>query len=264
MTLVQTLGFSPRPESEWPGWVITTNTDWAAGVNQAGRQHRLELGALTDGRYICNANLLTEETGLFADALAALPVAEVQAMPMTVCRALLYPSDDLEAGQAWPEWEQVLGAGLGPQGAEDGWPVGARVTRDGHVWVSRVSRNVNEPLVDVTSTWSRSDGTYVVPAGWEYQPGEEVTEDGGATWWRARQEINHSPSAYPAGYVQIDGPGGEPLPEPTETPEWQEWDGHNENLYQIGDRVTYHGDTWEATSENNHWEPGVFGWVKIT
>lgn len=46
-------------------------------------------------------------------------------------------------------------------------------------------------------------------------------------------------------------------------PAWQEWDGTNESLYQIGDRVTHNGLNWESTAADNHWEPGVFGWQQI-
>jgi len=35
------------------------------------------------------------------------------------------------------------------------------------------------------------------------------------------------------------------------------------NPYQIGDKVTHNGFTWESTAANNVWEPGVYGWVKI-
>jgi len=49
--------------------------------------------------------------------------------------------------------------------------------------------------------------------------------------------------------------------EPSDEPQpWQEWDGNNDNLYQIGDVVTHDDKTWIATVGNNHWEPGVFGW----
>jgi len=41
---------------------------------------------------------------------------------------------------------------------------------------------------------------------------------------------------------------------------WQEWDGVNENLYQVGDVVMHNGQTWIATVGNNHWEPGEYGW----
>lgn len=54
-----------------------------------------------------------------------------------------------------------------------------------------------------------------------------------------------------------------PDPDPVGPAAWVPWDGNNANLYQIGDRVTHNGQTWEATAANNHWEPGVFGWVVV-
>lgn len=37
----------------------------------------------------------------------------------------------------------------------------------------------------------------------------------------------------------------------------------SQDAYQIGDKVTYGGFTWESTAANNVWQPGVYGWVKI-
>ena len=34
-------------------------------------------------------------------------------------------------------------------------------------------------------------------------------------------------------------------------------------MYQVGDKVTHLGFTWQSTAPNNVWEPGVYGWVKI-
>ena len=36
-----------------------------------------------------------------------------------------------------------------------------------------------------------------------------------------------------------------------------------QDAYQIGDRVTHIGFTWESTFANNVWEPSVFGWKQI-
>lgn len=33
------------------------------------------------------------------------------------------------------------------------------------------------------------------------------------------------------------------------------------NPYQTGDQVTYGGQTWTSTADNNVWAPGVYGWV---
>jgi hypothetical protein len=46
-------------------------------------------------------------------------------------------------------------------------------------------------------------------------------------------------------------------------PAWKPWSGINDDLHQVGDRVTHNGSTWEATAGNNHWEPGVYGWVQL-
>jgi hypothetical protein len=37
-----------------------------------------------------------------------------------------------------------------------------------------------------------------------------------------------------------------------------------QDAYQIGDRVTFGGQTWESTAANNVWQPGVFGWVVVS
>ena len=36
-----------------------------------------------------------------------------------------------------------------------------------------------------------------------------------------------------------------------------------QDAYQIGDRVTHNGQTWESTAANNVWAPGVFGWTVV-
>jgi len=35
------------------------------------------------------------------------------------------------------------------------------------------------------------------------------------------------------------------------------------DAYQIGNRVTHNGSTWESNTENNVWEPSIFGWFKV-
>lgn len=251
MTLMQALGFDALTSADLRTWGIVTATDWTAGLAQTGK-FRVSLIQLADGRYFCNADLLTEENGYYADALAALPPADVKGVPLSVCRALLTPIDDPEFGNRWPEWEQILGAGLGPQGAEDGWPVGARVQKDGFVWMSRTPSNVNTPLMGITSTWSRDDGTYVVPAGWQYQIGEQVTEDG-VNWFEALEATSFSPTDYPAGWLSLNAPATEEWVQPTGA----------QDAYAAGATVTHNGQTWTNThGDGNVWEPGVFGWTE--
>lgn len=51
------------------------------------------------------------------------------------------------------------------------------------------------------------------------------------------------------------------IPSPDIIPEWEQPD--STNAYQIGDRVTYNGKTWESTIANNVWAPDVYGWIEI-
>lgn len=153
-------------------------------------------------------------------------------------------------GDYYPHWQQIEAADTGPEGAESGYLTGTELWHDGAVWVSRTDFNVGEPLSDGETTWSRKDGTYVTPAGWEYQPGEEVTEDG-ERWFRVEQATSFAPSASPSQYVELDGPGGEPV-----APAAGEWQAGT--AYAVGDEVTYQGATYRCitghTSQTG-WEP---------
>ena len=51
------------------------------------------------------------------------------------------------------------------------------------------------------------------------------------------------------------------IPDENTIPEWEQPD--STNPYQIGDKVTHNGKTWENTVANNVWEPGVYGWSEI-
>lgn len=44
--------------------------------------------------------------------------------------------------------------------------------------------------------------------------------------------------------------------------EWVQPTG-SQDAYPLGAKVTHNGFTWESTVDNNSWEPGVYGWVKI-
>ena len=51
------------------------------------------------------------------------------------------------------------------------------------------------------------------------------------------------------------------IPDENIIPEWEQPD--STNPYQIGDKVTHNGKTWENTIANNVWEPGVYGWQEV-
>ena len=45
------------------------------------------------------------------------------------------------------------------------------------------------------------------------------------------------------------------IPDPTVIPEWEQPD--STNPYMKGDKVTYNGQIWESTIDNNVWVPGT-------
>ena len=51
------------------------------------------------------------------------------------------------------------------------------------------------------------------------------------------------------------------IPTPTEIPEWEQ--PESTNPYMKGDKVKHNSKTWESTTDNNVWEPGVYGWEEI-
>ena len=51
------------------------------------------------------------------------------------------------------------------------------------------------------------------------------------------------------------------IPDVNIIPEWEQPDSIN--AYQIGDKVTHNGKTWENTISNNVWEPGIYGWIEV-
>lgn len=64
-----------------------------------------------------------------------------------------------------------------------------------------------------------------------------------------------TPAAAPSVFAKVL------IPSPDVIPEWEQPD--STNPYQIGDKVTHNGKTWENTIPNNIWEPGVYGWVEV-
>lgn len=95
-------------------------------------------------------------------------------------------SDEISGGVFRP-WVQVAGAGLGPEGAESGYPAGATVHHRGHVWTSPGGGNVWEPGV---AGWHRADKTWLQPTGSSdaYARGQEVVRNGQR--WRSTVNAN--------------------------------------------------------------------------
>lgn len=51
------------------------------------------------------------------------------------------------------------------------------------------------------------------------------------------------------------------IPDSSTIPEWEQ--PESTNPYSKGDKVTHNGKTWQSTTDNNVWEPGVYGWEEV-
>lgn len=63
-----------------------------------------------------------------------------------------------------------------------------------------------------------------------------------------------TPDKVPALFVEI--------PKPGEIPEWKQPTGA-QDAYMMGDKVRHNGKVWQSNTDNNVWEPGVFGWDEV-
>lgn len=68
-------------------------------------------------------------------------------------------------------------------------------------------------------------------------------------------QLNWDPLSAPSLWAKVL------IPDENIIPEWEQPD--STNPYQIGDKVTHNGKTWENTIANNVWEPGIYGWIEI-
>lgn len=152
---------------------------------------------------------------------------------------------------------------------------------------SHDSTNNPDWLPNVASLWAPFHATkeenalpYVPPTGAHdiYKVGEYMAFTDGKYYLNV-EDTNFSPTEYPAAWhvksdsgayvaIAIDEPEPEELDPAIEYnsngtvvwAEWLTWDGLNNHLYQVGDRVTYNGTRYTSTTGNNHWQPGVYGW----
>ena len=64
-----------------------------------------------------------------------------------------------------------------------------------------------------------------------------------------------SPDVTPSLWAKV----GDPT---EEFPEWSQPIGSHD-AYMLGDKVSYNGQHWVSTVDNNVWQPGVYGWEVI-
>ena len=66
---------------------------------------------------------------------------------------------------------------------------------------------------------------------------------------------NTKPSKTPSMWTLVGNPN-------EEYPEWSQPIGSHD-AYSVGDKVTYDDKHWISTSDNNVWQPGVYGWEEV-
>ena len=86
-------------------------------------------------------------------------------------------------------------------------------------------------------------------------PGTIVNHDGAS--WRNDLDVMNvwEPGTKGAGWTDL-------TPKPEGPQPWVQPTGSTD-AYNVGDRVTHNGVTWESTVAANVWEPGVYGWVQV-
>ena len=120
-----------------------------------------------------------------------------------------------------------------------------------------------------------ADGTFVFVYGQNVFAGDICRDADGAAWAALKDML---PCVWPpqAGneWTQQSEGGGSGTAEPTEPTDPSEPDDPSDapaewvqptgahDAYQTGDRVTYNGEIWVCTSDNNVYAPGVYGWEK--
>ena len=160
-----------------------------------------------------------------------------------------YYADDVEIEDFVAPWKQ-------PEGAHDAYDIGATVLHNDIVWRSTIVGNVWQPGVSGWVDASSDTPAWLQPTGaHDAYSKDAVVSHGGKTWKSLVDANVWAPGVSGWRANQLILPSGVPVP-----PDWVQPTGAHD-AYQIGDLVTYQGQVWRSTVDNNSWPPGVYGWV---
>lgn len=94
-------------------------------------------------------------------------------------------------------------------------------------------------------------------AGVSYTAGYKVSYNG--TLYKVLQahtsQEDWTPDAAVSLFTRVDNPA-------EEYPEWVQPTGA-QDAYAKDAKVTYNGNHWQSTCDNNVWTPGVYGWTEV-
>lgn len=142
-----------------------------------------------------------------------------------------------------------------PTGADNAYQYGAVVLHANNKWRSLINANVWQPGVSAWVEITTGVPVWVQPTGAHdtYPLNAVVTRN--SKVWRSMVNANVWEPGVSAWRETAITPPGVSAP----IPAWVQPTGA-QDAYQIGDRVTYNGNTWVCAVANNVWEPGVYGW----
>lgn len=131
------------------------------------------------------------------------------------------------------------------------------VDRSWHIDLFGIVRS-GEPFVGDVPPWIQPTGAQDAYPLLNVRGGETLVTHDGKTWRNLTAANTSAPGV--ADWEDVDAEIPDPDPDPI-LPWVQPTGGHD--AYQIGDRVTHNGKTWESTHANNVWDPSIFGWVVV-
>jgi hypothetical protein len=164
----------------------------------------------------------------------------------------VYVSGEVSEDDFTSPWTQ-------PTGAQDAYSKGDEVLFSGKIYRSVIDSNVWAPDItgwvvqttDESPAWRQPLGAHDA-----YSIGSVVSY--GGKLWKSLLDANvwaPGVSGWRETFKTI--PSGAP-----QIPAWVQPTGA-QDAYQIGNKVTYGGQTWQSTAADNVWAPDVYGWVVI-
>lgn len=101
-------------------------------------------------------------------------------------------------------------------------------------------------FIEWSENWTGSAGTIVSEGGKLYRSIHDILNTA----------QNTRPSVTPSMWTPISDPT-------VEYPEWIQPIGSHD-AYSLGDKVSHNEKHWESITNNNVWEPGVYGWSEVS
>lgn len=175
------------------------------------------------------------------------PVGTARIVVIEGSLAVVASTNSASPQKTWAEQKDQILAQLGSVAESRASAAAARIAVKQTVLAGELPEEDLAQIVDLWPAWA---------AGVAYGVDEIVKYDG--SLYKVVQahtsQADWTPDVVPALFAEIAPPGV--------IAEWVQPTGAHDT-YSLGEQVTYGGQTWESTVDNNSWEPGVYGWVVV-